>query len=204
MSSCGYSGTEVRIAAATLADLPGCMSCRYARTSSTPQARPCPPRSSPRLLGSPAHQVITVRLTDRFGDDGLVGGAILATGAAQTWRVPLLMMSCRALGRGVVDALLTWICRTALAAGASRVALPCVINPRNVPLRIALTGAGFRTSSQAGPRSGRRLRQGPEPAAARATQLGRVLMADLAGLTGELRAAARRTDGRLRAARRSA
>ncbi len=69
---------------------------------------------------------------------------------AQTWRVPLLMMSCRALGRGVVDALLTWICRTALAAGASRVALPCVINPRNVPLRIALTGAGFRTSSQPG------------------------------------------------------
>ena len=94
------------------------------------------------LLGSPSHRVVTVRLTDRFGDDGLVGGCVLATGPS--WQVPLLMMSCRALGRGVIDAFLTWICRAAQGAGATQVALPCLISPRNVPLRIALTGAGFR------------------------------------------------------------
>jgi FkbH-like protein len=94
------------------------------------------------LLASPSHRVIAVTLADMFGDDGLVGGCVLATGPG--WQVPLLMMSCRALGRGVIDAFLTWICRAARQAGATRVALPCLISPRNVPLRIALTGAGFR------------------------------------------------------------
>lgn len=102
------------------------------------------------LLGTAHHQVITVRLTDRFGDDGMVGGYVLATTDSASWRIEHLMMSCRALGRGVIDAVLTWICRHALAAGAARVSVPCLINPRNVPLRVALTAAGFRTSSQAG------------------------------------------------------
>ena len=30
-------------------------------------------------------------------------------GDAGTWTVPLLMMSCRAMGRGVIDALLAWL-----------------------------------------------------------------------------------------------
>ncbi len=98
-----------------------------------------------RLLGSD-DRLVTVRLSDRFGDDGLVGGCVLATGEC-TWQVPLLMMSCRALGRGVIDALLSWICRTAWSAGAAEVAVPCLISPRNVPLRIALTGAGFRAGA---------------------------------------------------------
>jgi methoxymalonate biosynthesis protein len=93
----------------------------------------------------PGRRVITVRLSDKFGDDGIVGGCIIKiieTGPA--YQVPLLMMSCRATGRGVIDALLTWICLTAKGEGAESVVVPCVINDRNVPLRIALTGAGFR------------------------------------------------------------
>jgi acyl carrier protein len=117
------------------------------------------------LLSSPGHRVVAVRLSDRFGDDGLVGACVLVTGpearsrpggpearsrhGGRDWEVPLLMVSCRALGRGVIDALLTWICRAAQAAGSARITLPCLLSPRNVPLRIALTGAGFRTSSQA-------------------------------------------------------
>ena len=102
------------------------------------------------LLDSADHRVITVRLADRFGDDGMVGGCVVGVSGTAAWQVQLLMMSCRALGRGVIDALLAWICRTALAAGAGQVSVACVINPRNVPLRIALAGAGFRTSSNAG------------------------------------------------------
>jgi methoxymalonate biosynthesis protein len=110
------------------------------------------------LLEQGGQRVITVRLSDKFGDDGLVGGGIITTkpvtgpttspatepAARSAWRVPLLMMSCRAIGRGVIDALLTWICLTARGEGAAAVIVPCVINDRNVPLRIALTGAGFR------------------------------------------------------------
>ncbi|HEX9623076.1 MAG TPA: hypothetical protein VF979_01755 [Streptosporangiaceae bacterium] len=107
-----------------------------------------------RLLHEADKRVITVRLSDKFGDDGIVGGCVIETGAAgkaaasPAWRVPLLMMSCRAIGRGVIDALLTWICLTARGEGAADVIVPCVINDRNVPLRIALTGAGFRAASR--------------------------------------------------------
>ena len=114
------------------------------------------------------------------------------------------MMSCRALGRGVIDALLTWICLTALAAGAARVALPCVINQRNVPLRIALTGAGFRTSSQPGHgQAAEYVRDLSMPLLGLPSWVVS-LMADLSQPDRRAEAAARRTDGRRRAARRSA
>lgn len=135
--------TRVSIGLATPDDLPRLheLSVRTHQFNSAGAAISEPELAS--LLASPSHRVVTVRLADRFGDDGLVGGCVLATG--RSWQVPLLMMSCRALGRGVIDAFLTWICRAAQEAGGAQVALPCLISPRNVPLRIALTSAGFRT-----------------------------------------------------------
>jgi len=95
------------------------------------------------LIGSPGHQVITVRLSDRFGDDGLVGGCVVER-APGTWTVTLLMMSCRAMGRGVIQALLAWLARSAGQGGAATLAVPCLVSPNNVPLRLALAGSGFR------------------------------------------------------------
>jgi acyl carrier protein len=85
--------------------------------------------------------------------------------------VRLLMMSCRAMGRGVIGALLAWVTRSAAAAGAREVAVRCVLTERNVPLRLALTGAGFRAGAADGPQDGekagavfRRGTGGPLPA----------------------------------------
>jgi methoxymalonate biosynthesis protein len=96
------------------------------------------------LIGSAGHQVVVVTLADKFGDDGLVGGAVIDSNALGSWRVSLLMMSCRALGRGVLDALLAWLCRSAAAAGASELRVPCLVTERNVPMRLALAAAGMR------------------------------------------------------------
>jgi methoxymalonate biosynthesis protein len=145
-----YSQTQVTIAPAAAGDVARLHELSVRTHQFNSSGTTVPEEEFTALLGSADRQVITVRLADRFGDDGLVGGCVLAAGDSATWRVQVLMMSCRALGRGVIDAVLTWICRSALAAGASRVSVPCVISPRNVPLRIALTAAGFRTSSQAG------------------------------------------------------
>jgi FkbH-like protein len=97
------------------------------------------------LTGSPAHRVATVRLHDRFGDDGLVGGCVVET-AEDGWTVSLLMMSCRAMGRGVIEALLAWLAQSAAQDGAATLAVPCLVSPRNVPLRLALAGSGFRAA----------------------------------------------------------
>ena len=55
-------------------------------------------------------------------------------------------MSCRALGRGVLDALLAALCQQAAADGAAELRVPCLVTDRNVPLRLALAAAGFRAA----------------------------------------------------------
>jgi methoxymalonate biosynthesis protein len=113
------------------------------------------------LIGSAEHLVMTVALADRFGDDGMVGGCVIDVRQAY-WNVTLLMMSCRAMGRGVIDALLAWLCQAAGRAGAGCVQVPCLVNSRNVPLRIALAAAGFRADDAASAAPGA---QAPEAAA---------------------------------------
>jgi methoxymalonate biosynthesis protein len=102
------------------------------------------------LIISPASGVLTVRLRDTFGDDGIVGACVTEHGVTEhgagTWTVRLLMMSCRAMGRGVIEALLAWLTRSAAQAGARTVEVPCAVNDRNVPLRLALAAAGFRAA----------------------------------------------------------
>jgi methoxymalonate biosynthesis protein len=142
-----YSRTTVRIALASAADLARLHELSLRTHQFNSSGVEVTAEEFAELLRAPDQRVITVRLSDKFGDDGMVGGCVLATAR---WRMPLLMMSCRALGRGVMDALLTWACRAAADAGASQLVVPCVINSRNVPLRVALTSAGFRASGEAG------------------------------------------------------
>jgi FkbH-like protein len=145
-----HVGTRVTIAPATAADVPRLheLSVRTHQLNSAGQ--PTAAAELAELVTSARELVTTVRLADDFGDDGLVGAAILTrsgcagdpVSAAAT--VPLVMMSCRALGRGALDALLAWLCRSAAAAGAIELTVPCRVTDRNVPFRLALAAAGFR------------------------------------------------------------
>jgi methoxymalonate biosynthesis protein len=141
--------THVAITSATTADLPRLyeLSVRTHQFNSAGHA--ISEAEFAGFLSSARHRVAAVRLSDKFGDDGLVGGCLIETVPGGGWRVPLVMMSCRAMGRGVIDAVLGWLCRAAQAAAADQVVVPCVVDPRNVPLRIALAGAGFRAERDA-------------------------------------------------------
>jgi methoxymalonate biosynthesis protein len=147
------AGTRVRIAAATAADVPRLAElAARTRQFNSAAGRPGAELTQDwfrRLLAAPDREVVTVRLRDAFGDDGMVGGCVIDRDAG-TWAVPLVMMSCRAMGRGVIDALLAWLIRHAARAGARRLLIPCVASGRNVPLRLALAAAGFRVPEPAG------------------------------------------------------
>jgi methoxymalonate biosynthesis protein len=138
-----YCGTRVTIAPADESDAPRLheLSVRTHQFNTTGEA--VAEAALRSLIASPAHRVTAVRLSDRFGDDGLVGGSVIDCGQGE-WTVSLLMMSCRAMGRGVIDALLAWLARSAARGGATALAVPCLVTPRNVPLRLALAAAGFR------------------------------------------------------------
>lgn len=165
------SGTRITIAPAAPADLPRLheLSVRTHQLNSAGQ--PVSLAELASLLDSPEHVVATVRLTDNFGDDGLVGAAVLSGYRASSpllspggqvppaagqsaagsqphvLAAPLVMMSCRALGRGALDALLAWLCQSAAAQGATELQVPCLVTERNVPMRLALAAAGLRAEA---------------------------------------------------------
>jgi methoxymalonate biosynthesis protein len=141
-------GTRVTIAAAGAADAPRLheLAVRTRQFNSAAQVVDEPGFAALIAAG----RVITVRLRDSYADDGIVGGCVIERAPA-TWTVPLIMMSCRAMGRGVIEALLAWLARAGARAGAGSLEIPCRLNERNVPLRLALASAGFRAGDQAGP-----------------------------------------------------
>jgi FkbH-like protein len=144
------AGTQVTIAAAGHQDVPRLheLSARTRQFNSAGQA--AGEAEFAAWIAAPDTEVVTVRLRDAFGDDGIVGACVTSHGADGTWTVRLLAMSCRAMGRGVIGGLLAWLIQSAARAGAREVAVPCVLNERNVPLRVALTGAGFRAGTGPG------------------------------------------------------
>jgi methoxymalonate biosynthesis protein len=139
-----HVGTRVTIGTARPADAPRLHELSVRTHQLNSGGQPMTETDLSGLLGSPEHEVATLRLADDFGDDGLVGSAILARNGGTSMSVPLIMMSCRALGRGALDALLAWTCRTAARAGATELVVPCLVTDRNVPMRLALAAAGFR------------------------------------------------------------
>lgn len=82
-----------------------------------------------------------VRVSDRFGDYGLVG-LILAESAGETLRVPVLLLSCRALGRGVEHRMVAHLGRLARETSVRRIDLRCIPTKRNDPAREFLQQLG--------------------------------------------------------------
>jgi len=155
-----HAGTQITIASAAPADLPRLHELSVRTHQLNSAGDPVTEADLAALLASPADAVITVRLADAFGDDGLVGAAVTTGNGGNNGpdagvaaplmvvTVPLIMMSCRALGRGALDALLAWLCRSAAADGAAELQVPCLVTGRNVPMRLALAAAGLRAEPE--------------------------------------------------------
>jgi FkbH-like protein len=152
-----HVGTRITIAPAAPADLPRLHELSVRTHQLNSAGEPVTEAELAEILGSRDHTVATLRLADDFGDDGLVGAAIMARNGAAFVSVPLIMMSCRALGRGALDALLAWTCRAAAQAGATELAVPCLVTDRNVPMRLALAAAGLRAEPNTVAADGRAL-----------------------------------------------
>ena len=73
-----------------------------------------------RFMKSHDKHVFWLRLTDRFGDNGIVGAAIIRE-VGSTWDIDSLLMSCRVLGRTVEDAFLAFLVAEARTAGAGKI-----------------------------------------------------------------------------------
>jgi FkbH-like protein len=61
------------------------------------------------------------RVTDRYGDNGLIGLAVARPAGADEWEIDSFLMSCRVIGRRVEDFMLATLLEAARAAGMRRV-----------------------------------------------------------------------------------
>ena len=94
---------------------------------------------------TPGSEVWTVRLSDRFGDLGLVGIVSLACGNGEAEVVDFLL-SCRAMGRKVEETMLALAAERARSLGASRVRADYLETPKNRPCLEVLGRCGWRAS----------------------------------------------------------
>jgi FkbH-like protein len=97
-----------------------------------------------KALG-PRSTIYVVEASDKFGDYGLVGVAILIADESQLDHVELdtLLMSCRALGRGVEEATLHGLASAATTHGGRWLIAPFVTGPRNQPALAFLQRSGW-------------------------------------------------------------
>jgi len=97
----------------------------------------------------PEHLVAAFTVTDRFGDEGIVG-AVWVERRGRVWWVLNMVLSCRVFGRGVEFAMADWIVRRARAAGATALAGRYVPTPRNGVAGGFWEKAGFTPSGEDG------------------------------------------------------
>lgn len=90
-------------------------------------------------------EILVVQSSDRFGDFGTIGVFVVTpvTGDTSGYNLDTLIMSCRALGRGIEQAVLSVICRGIEQKRGETLNAVYVPGPRNQPVLKFLTDAGF-------------------------------------------------------------
>jgi FkbH-like protein len=100
------------------------------------------------LRESPDHLLLVASLTDKFGDYGKIGLALVEKGE-EAWQLRMMLMSCRVMSRGVGMVLLNHVMRLARESGAA-VRADFVETGRNRMMQITYAFAGFREISRDG------------------------------------------------------
>jgi methoxymalonate biosynthesis protein len=93
------------------------------------------------LLADPAHEVLVISMSDRFGPHGAAGVVLLETRQA-VWHLKLLATSCRVVSFGAGTVILNWLSDQAARAGCH---LAADFRPtgRNRMMEVAYRFAGF-------------------------------------------------------------
>ncbi|HLG98174.1 MAG TPA: HAD-IIIC family phosphatase [Bryobacteraceae bacterium] len=86
------------------------------------------------LSADPDYCVHTVRVKDRFGDNGLVGVAIVRR-SGRTSEIDTLLLSCRVIGRTVEKAVLSHLAAAAREEGSDRLSGWFLPTKKNAPAR---------------------------------------------------------------------
>lgn len=94
------------------------------------------------LLAGAAWRGFVLRSSDRFGENGIVGIA-LVKGEGRCWEIDTFLLSCRVIGRGIELALLEHIANAASSDGAAVLEGLYIPTAKNAPAAGIYAAAGF-------------------------------------------------------------
>jgi len=101
------------------------------------------------LVSQPGWNCYSIRVRDRFGDNGLVGVAITKQNGA-TAEIDTFLLSCRVIGRTVETAFLSFLADHARSNGATYLQGWFLPTKKNAPARDFYSAHGFRAGEQNG------------------------------------------------------
>ncbi|MBI3034744.1 HAD-IIIC family phosphatase [Candidatus Woesearchaeota archaeon] len=87
--------------------------------------------------------VVSVRVEDKFGDNGITGAAIVEKSSSQ-WRIDTFLLSCRVIGRRIEESLLAYIVKEAKKAKAKTLIGEFLPTKKNIPAKGFYKNNGFR------------------------------------------------------------
>jgi len=93
------------------------------------------------MISSKKFLIATIRAEDTFGDNGIVGLAIVKKGTI--WYIDTFLLSCRVIGRKIEDTLLQYIYRNARKEGASAITAGFISTKKNAPAGGFYKKSGF-------------------------------------------------------------
>jgi FkbH-like protein len=98
--------------------------------------------STAAMAADPEHLVLALSVSDRFGDEGVVG-ALWVDCRRPRWQVLNFVLSCRVLGRGIELSVLDWLASRAREAGAEELLGKYVQSAKNAVAAGVWQRAGF-------------------------------------------------------------
>lgn len=101
------------------------------------------------LAFQPGFSLYSIRVRDRFGDNGLVGVAITRQEGSIA-EIDTFLLSCRVIGRTVETAFLSFLAARARSNGATRLQGWFLPTKKNAPARDFYSGHGFVAAEQNG------------------------------------------------------
>ena len=93
--------------------------------------------------------IYSLQVTDRLGDEGIVGVAIIRK-EPKIWTLDSFLLSCRVIGRKVETAFLAKIVADAKEQGVSDLVGEYIPTQKNVPVKSFYSDHGFEEFSQEG------------------------------------------------------
>ena len=91
--------------------------------------------------------VLSLKVVDKFGDNGITGAAIVEKGDDK-WRIDAFLLSCRIIGRRVEEVLLAYILKEAKKEGVKTLIGEFIPTQKNIPAKNFNKNSGFQFISR--------------------------------------------------------